>query len=267
MSEEDKEQSKKSDAPEKVEKAEICENPLLCPEEWEEHPGEKVLGEYHKDGPASLSVEEADLESFEKYWNGKSEGSLTSEYHKEGAPHLHEPWMTTEEKAPQNQETEPVEAVKLAEPAEGERVAEAPKKEEAAAKVSPVEGPTIERPINIHTLEVLSYAVIRALFSQGITLPIKREGFIDMELRVRGKDVTIDTKELFPITVPELVIWRVIYAYKGKPVVELGRGVKKGLKIHAFRGLVMLVDIWRSNRRQRIMKKRAERANQGGPVG
>jgi len=266
LSEEEQGQSKKSDAPEKAEKVEICENPLLCPEEWEERPGEKVLGEYHKDGPAGLSVEEADLESFEKYWNGKSEGNLTSEYHKEGAPHLHEPWMITEKKAPQDQEAEPVEAPKIVEPVESGTVAEAPK-EEAAAKASPVEGPNIERPINIHTLEVLSYAVVRALFSQGITLPIKREGVIDMELKVRGKDVIIDTKELFPITVPELVIWRVIYAYKGKPVVEFGRGVKKGLKIHAFRGLVMLVDIWRSNRRLRIMKKRAERVNQGGQVG
>jgi hypothetical protein len=43
--------------------------------------------------------------------------------------------------------------------------------------------------------------------------------------------------------------------------------VKKGFKIHPFRGLVMLVDIWRGNRRQRSMKKRVERARQGGEVG
>jgi hypothetical protein len=103
-------------------------------------------------------------------------------------------------------------------------------------------------------------AIVRALFSQGITLPIKREGIIDMELTVRGKDIILDNKEMFPISIPDLVVWRVIYAYKGKPVLELGRGVKKGLKVHAFRALVMLVDMWRGNRKQRRMVKRKERA-------
>ncbi len=232
-----------------------------------QHPGEKVLGEYHKDGPAGISVEEADLASFERYWNSNSEGNLSSEYHKEGAPHLHEPRVVTEKKAPLPQEAaEAIAAPKTEEPVAGGAAVEKPK-ETGAAPEEPLAKSMIDRPINIHTLEVLSYAVVRALFSQGISLPIKREGIIDMELNVKGKDVILDTKELFPITVPELVIWRVIYAYKGKPVVELGRGVKKGLKIHAFRALVMLVDIWRGNRKQRIMKKRLERAREGGQVG
>ena len=113
---------------------------------------------------------------------------------------------------------------------------------------------------------MISYAIVRALFSQGITVPIKREGMVDMELRVRGKDIIIDTKELFPITVPELVVWRVIYAYKGKPVLELGRGVKKGLKIHKYRGMVMLIDVWRGNRKLRVMKKKMERAKERGEL-
>jgi hypothetical protein len=114
---------------------------------------------------------------------------------------------------------------------------------------------------------MISYAIVRALFSQGISLPIKREGIVDMELTVRGKDIILDTKEMFPINVPDLVVWRIIYAYQGKPVLEIGRGVKKGLKIHQFRGLVMLVDMWQGNRKHRKMLKRIERAKSKEGIG
>jgi hypothetical protein len=242
-----------------TEKPEICTSPLLCPEEWEKREGEKVLGEYHKDGTIGISTEEADLASFEKFWDSNSEGNLTSEYHKEGAPHLHEPKMASQERMIQAQKVKAEELEKRDEKVGSKPVMEESKTSEITPKDA-LDKSTIDRPIDLHTIEVISYAVVRALFSQGITLPIKREGVIDMELRVRGKDIIIDTKELFPITVPELVVWRIIYAYKGKPVAELGRGVKKGLKIHSYRGLVMLIDIWRGNRKQRITKKRMERA-------
>ena len=91
LSEEEKDKAKVG---QDSEKPEICTNPLLCPEEWEKHPGETVLGEYHKEG-TELTPEEADLASFEKYWNSKSEGGLSSEYHKEGAPLLHEAWPSS----------------------------------------------------------------------------------------------------------------------------------------------------------------------------
>jgi hypothetical protein len=261
LSEEEQGQAKKSKDPEKPE---ICENPLMCPEEWEPHPGEKVLGEYHKDETAGLSTEEADLASFEKYWSSKSEGALRSEYHKEGAPLLHEPGMKPQKVMVQSQKAEPVEGPKGEEQIQGKEAAEDVKSE--TPMETEADRTSIERPIDIHTIEVISYAIVRALFSQGISLPIKREGIVDMELKVRGKDIIFDTKELFPITVPELVVWRVIYAYKGKPVLEIGRGVKKGLRIHKFRGILMLVDVWRGNRRLRISKKKIERAKQRGEV-
>jgi hypothetical protein len=242
------------------EKPEICENPLLCPEEWEARPGEKILGEYHKDSHSTTATgEEADLESFEKYWNSANGGNISSEYHKEGRPHLHDRGEVPINDAAQ------VEAIETDAGSKHEE-------EQVASKTSPgestrnVETPDevdhekVNRSIDLHAIEMISYAIVRALFSQGITLPIKREGIIDMELTVRGKDIILDNKEMFPISIPDLVVWRVIYAYKGKPVLELGRGVKKGLKVHAFRALVMLVDMWRGNRKQRRMVKRKERA-------
>ena len=261
MSEKKYEQTKKKTVDDKPE---ICENPLLCPEEWEQHPGERVLGEYHKDSHSTTAVdEEADLASFEKYWNSASGGNLSSEYHKKGRPHLDESWSAIVDDATQTEDIETDEGSKRDE----EQVAGGTSAGEGTRNATPREGVSqenINRPIDLHTIEMISYAVVRALFSQGISLPIKREGIIDMELTVKGKDIILDTKELFPITLPDLVIWRVIYAYKGKPVAELGRGVKKGLKIHSFRGLVMLVDIWRGNRKQRKLKKRLERAKQEG---
>ena len=115
MSEE--EQAKKSSDDEKPE---ICTNPLLCPEEWEKHEGERILGEYHKDGTEGISTEEADLASFEKFWDSKSDGNLSSEYHKEGAPHLHEPKMAMQERIVQAQKSRIEETQKRDEPVAGE---------------------------------------------------------------------------------------------------------------------------------------------------
>jgi hypothetical protein len=246
-------------------KPDICENPLLCPEEWEEHPGERVLGEYHKDSPSTIAAtEEADLESFEKYWNSTNGGNISSEYHKKGRPHLDESWDNSVDDATGTENIESEDDTKREEVAGRASIGGGTR---STTLLGETGQETVNRPINLHTIEMISYAVVRALFSQGISLPIKREGMMDMELTVKGKDIILDTKELFPFTLPDLVIWRVIYAYKGKPVLELGRGVKKGLKIHPFRALVMLTDIWRSNRRQRIMVKKSERAKQRGEVG
>lgn len=263
MSEKKQEQAKKIIVDDKPE---ICKSPLLCPEEWEQHPGEKVLGEYHKDSHSTTAVdEEADLASFEKYWNSANGGNISSEYHKKGRPHLDESWKASFDDETQTENIETDEGSNREEEqaaggtSDGEGI-------ENAIPLDEVSQENINRPIDLHTIEMISYAVVRALFSQGISLPIKREGIIDMELTVKGKDIILDTKELFPVTLPDLVIWRVIYAYKGKPVAELGRGVKKGLKIHSFRGLVMLVDIWRGNRKQRKMKKRLERSKQEGEM-
>jgi len=257
LSEEKHERAKKIGVDDKPE---ICESPLLCPEEWEERPGEKVLGEYHKDSPSTTAAgEEADLESFGKYWSSANGGNLSSEYHKKGRPHLDESWKALVDDAAQIENIETDEGSKR----EEEQAAGGTPTGERTRKATPLDEigqENINRPIDLHTIEMISYAIVRALFSQGISLPIKREGLIDMELTIRGKDIILDNKEMFPINVPDLVVWRVIYAYKGKPVLEIGRGVKKGLKIHQFRGLVMLVDMWRGNRKHRKTLKRIERA-------
>jgi hypothetical protein len=264
LNEEKQEQVKKSGV---SSKPDICENPLLCPEEWKEQPGEKILLEFHK-GTASGTddIEVADLKAFDKYWNRESEGNLSSEYHKEGAPYLHEPQTPPAGIAAQWDDIKSDEGLKQ----EEEQVSTGTIIEEVKGNEIPpdtTDQTRIKRPIDVHMIEVISYALVRVLFSRGINVPIKREGIIDMELKVKDKDIVLDTKELFPLTIPELVIWRFIIAYKGKPVVELGRGVKKGLKIHAFRGLLMLVDSWRANRKQRLMKKRSERAKGSGGIG
>ena len=223
-------------------KEEICERPLLCPEEWQSGEGEKVLGEYHSDVvPKEKTLEEADLDSFEQFWRERSAVNVRGEYHKEGAPHLErsDDWNLLREEMRQ----------KLAEE-------QAASGEQTVLPEGGMGEPTkIDRVIDLHTVEVASYAIFRALFGRGIKVPIKREGFIDMEVMVKNKDIILNTKQLFPVTIPELVVWRVIFAYKGKPILEMGRGVKGGLKIHRWRVILLLVEVYRTNRRARKRAK------------
>ena len=70
---------------------------------------------------------------------------------------------------------------------------------------------------------MVSYALFRVVFSQGLSIPIKREGMVDMDVTVQGKEITINTNQLF-FSVPELNVWHIVYEHKGKPILELGRG-------------------------------------------
>lgn len=196
------------------------------------------MGEYHGDAVLKeKSMEEADLDSFEQLWRERSAVNVRGEYHKKGAPHLErsDDWNLLRKEMRQ----------KLAE----EQVA-------IGEQVAPQEGgkgepPKMDRVIDLHTIEVASYAIFRALFGRGIKFPIKREGLIDMEVIVKNKDIILNTKQLFPATIPELVVWRVIFAYKGKPIMEMGRGVKRGMKIYRLRVILLLIEVYRTNRRAR----------------
>src|SRR5512145_1013515 len=79
---EKKGEPKKHDGP-------TCDRALLCPDEWEEPKGRKVLGEYHKEGlPEGMFGVDADLERFEEFWSKKGSVNVQGEYHKEGAPYV-----------------------------------------------------------------------------------------------------------------------------------------------------------------------------------
>lgn len=235
---------------------EVCRD-LICAEEWKDPSHRKVLTEYHKGGlPKELAGVEADLETFEKYWKKKG-GSVKvkGEYHKNGAPFLDKSQALDAMKKPDESLDGIVETL----PSEQEIVVQLP--EQDAPKTNmPSETPksqapsgtapqsNIQRPIDFGLIEMASYALFRVAFSNGVSIPIKREGMIDMNLTIKGKEITINTNQLF-FSVPELNVWHIVYEHKGKPILELGRGVKNGMKIHRLQAIRLGLEMWNGSRK------------------
>ena len=97
--------------------------------------------------------------------------------------------------------------------------------------------------VDVSTLEIAALTVFRALFGQGVAIPIKREGLVDMDIVVMGKDIVINTNQVL-VELPELTIWRVIFSYRGQPILEYGRGVPNKVKVHKVRALVLWAGMW-----------------------
>ena len=267
---------------------------LVEAEEWKDGPGQKTICEYHKDGlPDGVceSREVDDLEYFADYWKKGGQGRMHSEYHKEGAPYLEES-SDWEGHGPEGKRVsgagDRVSGSGDRAPGTGDRISgeRRDKDDEPAPKIAPkpmpetrhpapdarypmpetrtpppdgAEGhvvavPKIERVVDLSTLEVASYAIFRALFGRGLRLPIKREGIVDMDVVVRDRDIIINTNKLM-FEVPELSIWRLVFAYQGKPVLEFGRGVKNRVKIYRLRLAMLLFRMWWHGRRSKNVSR------------
>lgn len=240
---------------------------LLNPEEWKEPAGRKVIGEYHKDGLLENVVgSESDLDSFEQYWKAKGKSKMRSEYHKEGAPYVErsqEPDDNMSRAGEIADKTTEKAAENAAERESGKDSGKDDSKDEENSapdtnKVadSQARQPHIERVIDVATVEVLALAIFRVIFGRGVRVPLKREGFIDMDIVVNDKDVLLNTNE-FLFEVPELAVWRFIFAYKGKPVLEYGRGVKHRIKIYYYRMFCLLLAMWWVGRKKRNAQAKA----------
>ena len=105
----------------------------------------------------------------------------------------------------------------------------------------------LERVLDVRTMEFLAYTVIRTLLPRRVRYSVKKEGIVDMDIVLFDRDVIVNTNRLV-FEVPELSIWRIVYAYKGKPVIEFGRGVKNNIKIYKWRLVRILVGLWWSKR-------------------
>ena len=102
--------------------------------------------------------------------------------------------------------------------------------------------------VDINTLEVVSYWIFRLAFGKELHVPIKKEGLADMDVHVQNKDIIVNTNQLY-FVFPELVVWHITYTHKGRPILEIGRGVKKGMKVHRFNALRLLIEVWMGSRR------------------
>ena len=259
------------------------ERVLLNPEEWKEPAGRKVIGEYHKEGlpgglVASRPPDRSDLDSFAEYWKDDGTSKLRSEYHKDGAPYMEAPseWdghrprfarppdKAAEKKAHESRERArgagggadggPVRHGKGGEGSApgGEGGIQS---EGGGSAGGLTKHPLIERVLDVSTIEVLTFAMFRAIFGRGIRIPLKIEGVFDMEIVAKDKDIVVNTNQLY-FQVPELNVWRFIFAYKGKPVIEYGRGVKNRIKIHRLRLFLVLLAVWWGGRRNRTAEKK-----------
>jgi hypothetical protein len=230
-----------------VKKKEEDERVLLCPEEWTDPECREIVGEYHKGLTEETTDLEADLKAFEKVWTAKGRTKVDSEYHKEGAPFLG--WSEEGDRPlPPSAQT----------PEDYQRML----KERGFIERPPGEGAApinLERSLDLGTVEIISYALFRAIFGKGVRVPIKREGMIDMDVIVRGKDIILNTNQLF-FVVPELAVWRIIYSHKGAPVMEMGRGVKKGMKLHRLQAIRLALEIWKDSRKNQKERSRLRSA-------
>jgi len=112
------------------------------------------------------------------------------------------------------------------------------------------------RIIDISTVEVLSYAFFRAMFGKSIHIPLKREGVIDMDIAVEDNNIILNTNDV-AFAPLHLDIWRFIFTYKNKPILELGRGIKRDMKIHYGSALIFLLAMWSGGRKARKAQEKA----------
>jgi len=263
---------------------------LLNPEEWKDPAGLTVIGEYHKEGlPGTKAGDESDLDAFEKQWHNKGGSQTASEYHKQDAPYMetqseqdgHQPRMRETSTKTVGEESHPAKKLPQNTDFKGgkkkaffdnllEKVTRKDNGKDnhqlhntAKATDSPTNQPITkqtfsQRVLDISSIEVLAYTVFRAMFGKGIRVPLKREGSMDMDIAVKDTDIIINTNDV-SFEPPKLQIWHIIFAYKGKPVLEYGRGVKR-IKVHYYRAFVMLIAMWWGGRKKRKAKEKADKA-------
>jgi hypothetical protein len=106
----------------------------------------------------------------------------------------------------------------------------------------------LKQPMDLSMMEEIAYLVIRRVFREGVRIPIRKEGMVDLDVIIKGKELVIDVNRLFFDT-PKLSVWRVTLAYMGEPLVLFGRGVKQDLKVHPLRVARFLIRAWMEKRR------------------
>ncbi len=106
-------------------------------------------------------------------------------------------------------------------------------------------------------MEVITYALFRAIFGYGVNIPIKRPGMVDMDVTIRARTST-STPMTSTSTSRTSSSWRVVYSHQGTPIVEFGRGVDKGFKVHRLQALKLFLKL-RSKSKQTTKARMAAR--------
>lgn len=252
------------------------EKVLLDPEEWRDDPECRVISEYHSEEGKAIAVddEDPDLADWLELWSSRSSQKVLSEYHKEGAPFLDEGFTepTTPKERKERKEKAEVGkeagAGKDADERIPEDVAEERPRRPPLVQRQAIEeegdGTTApkrskpERVIDISTIEFLAWTIIRALFPRRVKYHIEREGVIDMDVIIQDRDIILSSNQL-SFEIPEMSIWRIILAYKERPIIEIGRGVKNRFHIYRWRFVKLLFAVWWQKRKEEKERRKKER--------
>jgi hypothetical protein len=98
-------------------------------------------------------------------------------------------------------------------------------------------------------VEMLASGVFQAIFRDGVRVPLKMKGLMDLDLVIKDNNILINMNQVQG-EVPELSVWRITFAYRGKPVMEYGRGIKNDIKIHFPQAIFLLLAVWREKRKK-----------------
>ena len=123
--------------------------------------------------------------------------------------------------------------------------------------------------IDLGLIELISYTLFKLAFKNGLSFPIKREGIADMDVAIKGREITVNTNQLY-FSFPDLTVWHIVYTHKGKPILEMGRGIKNGLKIHRWNAIRLGLEVWngsrKMNKQKRAQAKEMERKAHSRPT-
>lgn len=119
--------------------------------------------------------------------------------------------------------------------------------------------------LDSRTIEVLASTVFRTIFRDGLRVPLKVPGLIDLDVAVQDNNVLLNLNQV-QASIPQLSIWRITFAFQGRPVVEYGRGIKNDVKFHLPQLFFLWLTIWQEKRRKNRAQARGEAARERAMV-
>lgn len=112
--------------------------------------------------------------------------------------------------------------------------------------------------LDVSNVEMISSAVFRTLYGNGVRVPLRLKNVIDMDIAVENNDVTLNTNNVTFIP-PKLEIWRFIFTYKNKPLMEYGRGIS-GIKLYYGRAFIFGLTLWWVGWKRRWLTRKPARS-------
>lgn len=120
----------------------------------------------------------------------------------------------------------------------------------------------VKRPFDITGIEQLAFLALNGIFPDGIRIPIRKEGMMDFDVVIKGKEIMIDVKG--PLAdVPSLAVWRLTFAFEGEPLAMYGRGVKGDVKVYKLRVLKFIIRASLAKRKRKRLARLKARDDWG----